>query len=886
MFNLGSVFFNVGANTSGLQAAGKNVANFGRAMQVTNNQIVASTKKSSAAIGGVGTAAARSQARTSGFVNLIRDLSSASVLVVGPLSGVGARITALGSIVGRSNLMLAGFLGGLAGTVAGLGKLSTQALKTELDFQRVGKRFEALGTPASGLFLQFEDIRKVADRTGTSFVILAEQFTKLSAAAKGTALEGGGVRQIFEDFALIAGTAKLSNEEIGGVLKAIEQMVSKGTVQLEELKNQLGDRLPGALQIAARAMDVPLEKLLKMIKDGKVLAADFLPKFAAEARRTLAGTAQNVTGLQASYNRLGNSISFFNKAFNDTAGLSSKVENAVLSISRAVDYLTNNMEWFIKVGTAAAGSLIGLAAPSVISGIVLLTGGILRATAAMLGFNAAVVANPIGGVTVLLAKLAIAAGGAAFAVHQTNQAFKTMDDTSAITLKAANDFIEQQNGVQRVIKGTTKVYLDSVGQQISGLKLQQEALAASISELEKWEVSFSGEKSNRELSRVAQQRVDILNDVNDAWRLFGGSGDLISRDIIQGGDPKQLAALRERYSSISDTIDTFNDKLQKLQQIQSGEVDPITQALGGPELSKRATKALSRTNIELDKMRNQIELLQAGPLVFEEMSRAIERQEAIQKFTERLKTAEIAQSSLNKLVAEFTMLYDQQQALILSTAGSYKIFESIRDSVGDAMKDMGKTIADAFTTGKLKASDFVDAVKSMVSKIIQAIIELSIINPILNNLFGAQNATLGFGAGTSGIGSMIGSLLGYAKGGAFKSGVQFMAKGGVLNKATAFSTSQGLAVAGEAGAEAVMPLTRDSKGNLGVTSTGSNSGAPTINIYTPPGTSAKTRNRQEGGRPIIDVFIETVEGAIGGGRMDKAMKARYGMGPKTQAIGG
>ena len=39
----------------------------------------------------------------------------------------------------------------------------------------------------------------------------------------------------------------LSADQTSGVLLALQQMISKGTVQAEELRGQLGERLPGAL---------------------------------------------------------------------------------------------------------------------------------------------------------------------------------------------------------------------------------------------------------------------------------------------------------------------------------------------------------------------------------------------------------------------------------------------------------------------------------------------------------------------------------------------------------------------------------------------------------------------------------------------------------------
>ena len=56
--------------------------------------------------------------------------------------------------------------------------------------------------------------------------------------------------------------------------------MSKGTVQAEELRGQLGERLPGAFNLAAQAMGVTTQELNKMLDNGEVLAIDLLPKLA------------------------------------------------------------------------------------------------------------------------------------------------------------------------------------------------------------------------------------------------------------------------------------------------------------------------------------------------------------------------------------------------------------------------------------------------------------------------------------------------------------------------------------------------------------------------------------------------------------------------------
>ncbi|RFU13183.1 phage tail tape measure protein [Rhodobacteraceae bacterium W635] len=91
------------------------------------------------------------------------------------------------------------------------------------------------------------------------------------------------------------------------------------------------------------------------------------------------------------------------------------------------------------------------------------------------------------------------------------------------------------------------------------------------------------------------------------------------------------------------------------------------------------------------------------------------------------------------------------------------------------------------------------------------------------------------GALANGVNSLVSAVLPFEKGGAFSGGrVAGFARGGVVNGATPFAMRGGLGVMGEAGPEAIMPLTRGPDGKLGVQAQGG--GAPvhvTMNITTP-----------------------------------------------------
>lgn len=197
---------------------------------------------------------------------------------------------------------------GLAGSL-GLGMLIKSTADAAVQFQKFESGLRAATGSAGQAKRELEFVRSEAKRLGIDVVSAAESFTKLAASARGTALAGAEARNIFSAVSEASRVLGLSAEQTGGALTAIEQMISKGKVSAEELRGQLGERLPGAFQIAARAIGVTTQELDKMLSDGKLLAEDFLPAFAKEVTKTFATELPNAVNLaQAEFARFNNAM--------------------------------------------------------------------------------------------------------------------------------------------------------------------------------------------------------------------------------------------------------------------------------------------------------------------------------------------------------------------------------------------------------------------------------------------------------------------------------------------------------------------------------------------------------------------------------------------------
>lgn len=119
---------------------------------------------------------------------------------------------------------------------------------------------------------------------------------------------------------------------------------------------------------------------------------------------------------------------------------------------------------------------------------------------------------------------------------------------------------------------------------------------------------------------------------------------------------------------------------------------------------------------------------------------------------------------------------------------------------------------------------FRDLLGSVADKALDAALK-----PVTNALGNGLTSAAG------GLSGALSSAFGFADGGAFSAGrVRAFAQGGVVNGPTLFPMRGGTGLMGEAGPEAIMPLSRGADGRLGVAAAASSGGAPVvINISTP-----------------------------------------------------
>ncbi|BDY52177.1 tape measure protein [Escherichia coli] len=151
-------------------------------------------------------------------------------------------------------------------------------------------------------------IRGLADKTGLNISEGLSSYAKFAAGAQGS-MSQEQTQELFGNATAMSRLMGLSNDELNGILKAFEQMASKGKIQAEELRGQLGDRMAGAFKLFAEALGMTATELDKAMKDGKILSSDTLPKVAKQMGLMIdkaGGWAEVAKSTQTSLGKLAN----------------------------------------------------------------------------------------------------------------------------------------------------------------------------------------------------------------------------------------------------------------------------------------------------------------------------------------------------------------------------------------------------------------------------------------------------------------------------------------------------------------------------------------------------------------------------------------------------
>ena len=210
--------------------------------------------------------------------------------------------------------LIADAIGSLVEKVKDLGR---EFIATTVQTEQLRKGLNAIYKDAGIAASQFEFLRKTANENGIAIGSVSESFVRFSAATKSANIPIADTNALFAAVTRAAGSLGLSAEATGGALDALAQIASKGVVSLEELRQQLGDRLPGALAVAAKGLGLTDAELIKLVESGNLASRDFFPAF-TKGLQSLAGETE---GLIPLWNRFKNVLTTATQNIGDAGGL-------------------------------------------------------------------------------------------------------------------------------------------------------------------------------------------------------------------------------------------------------------------------------------------------------------------------------------------------------------------------------------------------------------------------------------------------------------------------------------------------------------------------------------------------------------------------------------
>lgn len=238
-----------------------------------------------------------------------------------------------------------------------------------------------------------------------------------------------------------------------------------------------------------------------------------------------------------------------------------------------------------------------------------------------------------------------------------------------------------------------------------------------------------------------------------------------------------------------------------------------------------------------------------------------------------------------RVVDAINRQYDSTEKLLYLNKDLATRQVSYEEVFKNSFNNMAEAIVNFTKTGKFS---FKDLANSMLEEILRIELRMQ-----TSQMWSALRPSISAGITSFFTPSAVNTTIpmqpggGYAKGGAFDSGVEAFAKGGaftnsVVNSPTMFKFAKGTGLMGEAGPEAIMPLKRDANGNLGVRSGNSQANVDVVvNNYSTAPATAKETTDSRGNRKIEVTIGDMIAQEVSrtGSNMQQAMTSTYGNRP-------
>jgi tape measure domain-containing protein len=704
----------------------------------------------------------------------------------------GGPEAAIGAVAG-------GIAGGVPGAQVGAAVGATvsqlrQALGATAAYEAEIKKLEIALKGVTTSQIEYNNalkfIKTSTDNYAVTQDILTRQFTKLQASVQGSGGTLQDTKIVFDGIVSAVRATGGSLQDVDSALTATAQVFSKGKVSAEELRQQIGERLPGAFTLFAKSMDMTPQQLDKALEGGKVSLKDFMV-FAKDLFDRYGENAKVIADSPAAAgDRLKIALSNLNKsvgqllqpigaAFQDTFG----------SIAREITRAANALNNFFGIG----GEALVNKNTTEINAINIRIRAKERQLKALESKDPSFV-GPTPGKKEL-----------SFTERATSGAFA--DDRKRI--QAAIDL--QKSERERLRKEINDATRNSIvtptdeGKGLPGIDL----------DAGKDKKGGRGATAAANALAASKERTEVLKQETATIDKIAAFQEKINNATRIGN---QQAALTLAYEQDRAKIQgEFGKQMEKLAQTDNR--------------GEEAKALLSKTQAQLEALaldnRGKMTALKlqesaAGYQTLTQLQQEdlIAKQTLAGKGEEARLQVEIANTIRDVKDPALRATLAKQ---IRANAEAKKEL-TLAENLKQIYTDLGMTIKDG-VIGAIQGA--IDGTKSLGEAAVGVL--KNIANRMLD--IAVNMALFGTMSGTGTGGGLLGGLFKGAKGGVFaQNGIQPFARGGIVNKPTIFPFAKGIGLMGEAGPEAIMPLRRGRDGNLGVMSSGGGTTNVVVNV--------------------------------------------------------
>lgn len=184
-------------------------------------------------------------------------------------------------------------------------------VEAQISMQQIHYGLLAATGSAKGAADQFEYLRKNADTLGLDLKTSAQEYTRLAASATAMNVAVEDQQKLYTALSQASTVLHLDQQKVQFATLGLTQMFSKGKIQAEELRRQLGEAIPGvvprfqkAVMEVVKGTDLAKYSFEELMKRGLLDTAKFMPQLVQALEETGRGWEEASKGLNAEINRL------------------------------------------------------------------------------------------------------------------------------------------------------------------------------------------------------------------------------------------------------------------------------------------------------------------------------------------------------------------------------------------------------------------------------------------------------------------------------------------------------------------------------------------------------------------------------------------------------